>query len=115
MFDLAAMNATLLTHPGAIHFEAVEVESVQRQRGALRFDLRAGPKHGGPHVCLRWWRTRRRSLPGSIGGASRSLLAPSSCSMSQLATRSLGGTRNLDCNAASVRKKTPSPRHETRL
>src|SRR5262249_16724637 len=33
------------SHPGAIHFEAVEVESVQRQPRAVRLKLRTRPIH----------------------------------------------------------------------
>src|SRR5262249_36920656 len=49
--DLAATAAKLSSKPGTIDFEAVEHETVQRQRRALRFKLRAGPEHGGPSAC----------------------------------------------------------------
>jgi len=50
--DLAAMTATLFPNPGAIDFEAVEPETMQRQRRALRFKLSAGPEHGAPLSCM---------------------------------------------------------------
>ena len=41
------MTAALFPKPGAIGFEAVEREAMQRQCRALRFELRANP-HGAP-------------------------------------------------------------------
>jgi hypothetical protein len=47
------MAAALLPQAGAISFEAVERETVQRQRRALRLELCASPKrHGAPSPTL---------------------------------------------------------------